>query len=311
MRFLVTGGAGFIGSHLVESLLQRGHKVRVIDNFSTGKKDNISAFTNDIELINADIRNFEAVEYATKDIDVILHHAALASVPGSVSDPLTANDVNITGTINVLEGAKRNNVQRVVFAASSAAYGDEPESPKHEKMKPQPLSPYAVGKLAGEYYCKIYADLYGLQTVTFRYFNVFGHRQDPESQYAAVIPKFITSIIADKSPIIFGDGLQTRDFTHVDNIVEANILAATTADLSGVLFNCACGEAISLNEVVQIINNFLGKNIQPIYEAARPGDIKHSLASIDLIHDQLNFIPKYNFKQGLEKTIPFYVEQNS
>ena len=306
MRFLVTGGAGFIGSHLVESLLHRGHEVRIIDNFSTGKKENITVFGKDVDVVNADIRNFEAVELATKNIDIILHHAALASVPGSVSDPLTANDVNITGTLNILEAAKRNKVQKVIMAASSAAYGDEPESPKHEDMKPQVLSPYGVGKLAGEYYCKVYADLYGLQTVTFRYFNVFGHRQDPESQYAAVIPKFITSIISDTSPIIFGDGLQTRDFTHVDNIVEANILAATTPNLSGVLFNCACGEAITLNEVVRIINEFLGKDIKPIYNDPRPGDIKHSLASIKLIKDKLNFVPKYNFKEGLEKTIPFY-----
>jgi len=306
MKFLITGGAGFIGSHLAENLLKLGYSVSIIDNFSTGKESNIEAFRKDVEVFDKDIRNFESVNKATAGVDVILHHAAMASVPASVADPLTANEINISGTLNILEAAKQNGVKRVVFAASSAAYGDEPESPKHEQMKPQPLSPYAVGKLAGEYYCKLYFDLYGLETVGLRYFNVFGHRQDPNSQYAAVIPKFITSMIEGKSPVIFGDGLQTRDFTHVENIVQANLLASTVANIAGGLYNCACGEAISLNDVVNVINTFLGTKIEPRYEDPRPGDIKFSLASIALIKEKLNFNPKYNFQEGLAKTIPFY-----
>jgi UDP-glucose 4-epimerase len=306
MNFIVTGGAGFIGSHLVEHLLKLGHSVKVIDNFLTGKKANIQPFVKDIELFEIDIRDFDKVLKATKGSDVILHHAALASVPASVADPIFANEVNITGTLNVLESAKRNNVKRVVFAASSAAYGDDPESPKHEVMRPQPLSPYAVGKITGEYYCKLYSELYGLATVAFRYFNVFGSRQDPNSQYAAVIPKFITAMIEGKSPTIFGDGFQTRDFVHIDNVVEANLLAATlTGNISG-LYNCACGEAVTLNDVVRLINEILGTNIEPIYAEARAGDIKYSLASIGLIKEKLHFEPKLNFKEGLKQTIPFY-----
>jgi nucleoside-diphosphate-sugar epimerase len=308
LNFLVTGGAGFIGSHLVENLLQMGHGVKVIDNFSTGKRTNLEPFKKDIEIFEIDIRNLEQVVAAVKGIDIILHHAALASVPASVADPLTANEVNITGTLNVLESARRNKVKRVVFAASSAAYGDDPESPKREDMRPQPLSPYAVGKLAGEYYCKMYAELYDVETVAFRYFNVFGARQDPNSQYAAVIPKFITAMVAGERPTIFGDGLQTRDFVHINNVVEANLLAATMPGKISGLFNCACGEAITLNDVVTVINEILGTDIQPIYAETRAGDIKYSLAAIDLLKEQLHFIPKLNFKDGLKLTIPSYLK---
>ncbi len=308
-NFLVTGGAGFIGSHLVENLLHMGHSVKVIDNFYSGKQSNIAPFKNDIELLEIDIRDFDKVVQAVKGSEIILHHAALASVPASVADPITANDVNITGTLNVLESAKRNNVKRVVFAASSAAYGDDPESPKREDMRPQPLSPYAVGKLAGEYYCKMFAELYDVETVAYRYFNVFGARQDPNSQYAAVIPKFITAMIAGEQPVIFGDGLQTRDFVHVKNVVEANILAATMPGKISGLFNCACGEAITLNDVVSAINEILGTSIEPIYAQPRAGDIKYSLASIDLLKEQLHFVPKLNFIEGLKQTIPFYTSR--
>ncbi len=306
MNFMVTGGAGFIGSHLVENLLHLGHSVKVIDNFSAGKRSNLAPFKNDIEIFEIDVRDFDKVVAAVKGSDIILHHAALASVPASVADPITANEVNITGTLNVLESAKRNGVKRVVFAASSAAYGDDPESPKRENMRPQPLSPYAVGKLAGEYYCKMFAELYEVETVAFRYFNVFGKRQDPNSQYAAVIPKFITAMVAGDRPVIFGDGLQTRDFVHVKNVVEANILAATVPGRISGLFNCACGEAITLNDVVSAINEILGTSIDPIYADPRAGDIKYSLASIDLLKEQLHFVPKLNFKDGLKQTIPYY-----
>lgn len=307
-NFLVTGGAGFIGSHLVENLLQMGHTVKVIDNFSAGKRSNLEPFKNDIEVFEIDIRNFDKVVAAAKGSEIILHHAALASVPASVADPITANEVNITGTLNVLESAKRNGIKRVVFAASSAAYGDDPESPKREYMRPQPLSPYAVGKLAGEYYCKMFAELYDVETIAFRYFNVFGARQDPNSQYAAVIPKFITSMIDGERPVIFGDGLQTRDFVHVKNVVEANILAATMPGKISGLFNFACGEAITLNDVVSTINEILGTSIEPIYAAPRAGDVKYSLASIDLLKEQLHFSPKLNFIDGLKQTIPYYLQ---
>lgn len=307
-NFLVTGGAGFIGSHLVENILQMGHTVKVIDNFSAGKRSNLEPYKNDVEVFEIDIRNFDKVVAAVKGSDIILHHAALASVPASVADPITANEVNITGTLNVLESAKRNGVKRVVFAASSAAYGDDPESPKREYMRPQPMSPYAVGKLAGEYYCKMFAELYDVETIAFRYFNVFGARQDPNSQYAAVIPKFITTMIDGDRPVIFGDGLQTRDFVHVKNVVEANILAATMPGKISGLFNCACGEAITLTDVVTAINEILGTSIEPIYSEPRAGDIKYSLASIDLLKEQLHFVPKLNFKDGLKQTIPYYLQ---
>jgi len=219
VKFLVTGGAGFIGSNIVEELLNRGCTVRVLDNFSTGKRENLKQFNKDIELIEGDIRSYHIVQQAVKGIDVILHQAALPSVPRSIKDPITSNEVNVVGTLNILEAAKENGVKRVVYASSSSVYGDNPELPKHEGMMPNPLSPYAVSKLAGEKYCNIYSRLYGIETVTLRYFNVFGPKQDPNSQYSAVIPLFIKAIMNDKQPIIFGDGTQSRDFTHVANVV--------------------------------------------------------------------------------------------
>ena len=219
LNFLVTGGAGFIGSNIVEELLKRGYKVRVLDNFSTGKRENLKQFNKDIELIEGDIRSYHIVQQAVKGIDVILHQAALPSVPRSIKDPITSNEVNVVGTLNILEAAKDAGVKRVVYASSSSVYGDNPELPKHEKMMPNPLSPYAVSKLAGEKYCNVYSRLYGIETVGLRYFNVFGPKQDPNSQYSAVIPLFIKAIMNDKQPIIFGDGTQSRDFTHVANVV--------------------------------------------------------------------------------------------
>ena len=219
LNFLVTGGAGFIGSNIVEVLLKRGYTVRVLDNFSTGKRENLKQFNKDIELIEGDIRSYHIVQQAVKGIDVILHQAALPSVPRSIKDPITSNEVNVVGTLNILEAAKDAGVKRVVYASSSSVYGDNPELPKHEKMMPNPLSPYAVSKLAGEKYCNVYSRLYGIETVGLRYFNVFGPKQDPNSQYSAVIPLFIKAIMNDKQPIIFGDGTQSRDFTHVANVV--------------------------------------------------------------------------------------------
>ena len=308
-KFLVTGGAGFIGSNIVEELLKRGHFVRVLDNFATGKRENLKEFEKDIEFLEGDIRSYHIVRQAVKDIEVILHQAALPSVPRSINDPITTNEVNVMGTLNILDAAKDVGVRRIVYASSSSVYGDNPELPKREDMFPNPLSPYAVSKLAGEKYCNVFSRLYGVETVTLRYFNVFGPKQDPNSQYSAVIPKFIEAIKADKQPIIYGDGTQSRDFTFVANVVEANILAATKDIGSGLVMNCACHGQITLNELVRQINNLLGKNIETIYAKSREGDIKHSFADISLIKEKLNFIPNISFALGLKKTIEFFTNR--
>ncbi|MEW5844074.1 MAG: SDR family oxidoreductase [Bacteroidota bacterium] len=306
MNFLVTGGAGFIGSNLAEALLKHGHSVRVLDNFSTGKRENLKDFLNDIELIEGDICNYDAVVKSVKGIEVILHEAALPSVPRSIIDPIKSNEVNVGGTLNVLNAAKENGVKRVVFASSSSIYGDTPELPKHEGMIPNPLSPYAVSKLTGEKYCNVFSRLYGLETVALRYFNVFGPRQDPGSQYSAVIPKFIKAMQKDEQPTIYGDGEQSRDFTYIANVVDANILAATKEYESGLAMNCACHDQITLNQLVNEINSLLGEGIKPKYVDPRPGDIKHSFAAIEKIKSVLGFNPSINFKDGLRKTIEWY-----
>jgi nucleoside-diphosphate-sugar epimerase len=306
MKYLVTGGAGFIGSNLVEELVRRGESIRVLDNYSSGKKENLVDFAEQIELIEGDIRNYNIVRDAVSDIDVILHQAALPSVPRSINDPITTNEVNVSGTLNVLNAAKDAKVKRVVFASSSSVYGDAPELPKHEGMIPNPLSPYAVSKLAGEKYCNVFSSVYGLETVALRYFNVFGPKQDPTSQYSAVIPKFINSLLNNKRPIIYGDGEQSRDFTFVANVVNANILASTKENLSGIVMNSACHGRITLNELVAIINEILGKNISPIYQDERTGDIKHSFASIELAKAKLDYMPIVPFKEGLNYTIEYY-----
>lgn len=309
MRFLVTGGAGFIGSNIVEELLKRGYIVRVLDNFSTGKRENLRPFEKDIEIIEGDIRSYHTVNQAIKSIDVILHQAALPSVPRSINDPITTNDVNVLGTLNVLDAAKDNKVKRIVFASSSSIYGDNPELPKHEGMIPNPLSPYAVSKLAAEKYCQVFGKLYNIETVVLRYFNVFGPRQDPNSQYSAVIPKFIKAMMNDKQPTIYGDGTQSRDFTYVSNVVEGNILAATKDVETGLVMNCACHGQVTLNELVKELNVLLGKDIKPIYGERKPGDIKHSFASIDLISEKLNYKPLVDFKEGLKRTVEYYSRQ--
>lgn len=307
MKFLVTGGAGFIGSNIVEGLLNAGYSVRVIDNFSTGKRENLEGFLNHIELIEGDIRSYHIVQEAVKGTDIILHQAALPSVPRSIKDPITTNEVNISGTLNLLEAAIKSGVKRFVYASSSSIYGDNPELPKHEEMIPNPLSPYAVSKLAAEKYCQVFSRIYGLQTVGLRYFNVFGMRQDPNSQYSAVIPKFIKSILHDKAPVIYGDGEQSRDFTYVQNVVEANILAATKEIKESFIVNCACHERTTLNELVKKINEILNKNIEPVYEAARPGDVKHSFANITLANKLLGYSPGIDFYRGLKLTADSFI----
>jgi len=303
MKFLVTGGAGFIGSNIVGELLNRNYEVRVLDNFSTGKRENLNDYGNDIELIEGDIRSYHIVKDAVQGIDVILHQAALPSVPRSINDPITSNDVNVTGTLNILEAARKADVQKIVFASSSSVYGDNPKLPKEESMIPNPLSPYAVSKLSGEKYCQVFTRIYGLKTVALRYFNVFGPRQDPNSQYSAVIPRFIKAIKNDISPVIFGDGEQSRDFTFVRNVIEGNILAATTDCEPGLAMNCACHGRITLNELVAMINEILGKDVKPVYKEPRAGDIKHSFADIQLAEKNLNYKPLVTFKEGLKITI--------
>ncbi len=308
MKYLVTGGAGFIGSNLVAELLNRGHQVRVLDNFATGRRENILPFLDRIELIEGDLRSYHIVREAVDGVDFILHQGALPSVPRSIKDPITSNEVNVTGTLNILDAALDAGVKRVVFASSSSIYGDSPTLPKQEDMIPNPLSPYAVSKLAGEKYCQVFARIYNLHTVALRYFNVFGPRQDPNSQYSAVIPKFIKAILKDESPTIFGDGTQSRDFTYVSNVVEANILATEADFPPGMVFNCACHERTNLNELVEKINAILGKNIKPRYADPRPGDVKHSYADIERIQKYLGYEPRVLFDEGLEKTIRWYQE---
>ena len=310
MKYLVTGGAGFIGSNIVEELVKRKHQVRVLDNFATGRRQNIIPFINNIELIEGDLRSYHIVRGAVDDVDFVLHQGALPSVPRSINDPITTNEVNVTGTLNILNAANDAGVKRVVFASSSSIYGDSERLPKQEDMIPNPLSPYAVSKLAGEKYCQVFSKIYKLHTTCLRYFNVFGPRQDPTSQYSAVIPKFITAIAQDRQPVIFGDGLQSRDFTFVTNVIQANILATETDTPSGMVFNCACHERIDLNHLVQTINKIVGKNIEPIYSEPRPGDVKHSFADIEKISGHLGYKPGVLFEDGLKRTIEWYQAKN-
>lgn len=306
MRYLITGGAGFIGSNLAEELVRRGHQVRVFDNFSTGRRENLGEILDKIELLEGDLRNYHNVREAVEGMDFVLHQAALPSVPRSVSDPISSNNVNVAGTLNLLHAAKDAKIKRVVFASSSSVYGDSPILPKHEKLVPDPMSPYAVSKLAGEKYCQVFSRIYGLHTVSLRYFNVFGPRQNPDSQYSAVIPKFIKAILFDQRPVIFGDGEQSRDFTYISNTVEANILAAEAECPPGMVMNCAVHQRTNLNELVQMINAILGKDIQPVYEKPRPGDVKHSFADIDLLKQTLGYQPGVLFEEGLRRTIRWY-----
>ncbi len=299
-RYLITGGGGFIGSNLVEELLNRGEYVRVLDNFATGRRENLKPFLSDIQLIEGDLRSYHTVQRAVEGIDFVLHQAALPSVPRSINDPITTNQVNVDGILNLLHACQEHLVSRFVYASSSSVYGDNPVSPKHEGMMPNPKSPYAVSKLTGEYYCKVFHQLHGLETVCLRYFNVFGPRQDPNSQYSAVIPKFVKALKAGKQPTIYGDGEQSRDFTYVFNNVTANLLACESPGIGGKVYNIACQQAYTLNDLVAMLNDILGTNIEPKYLEDRPGDIKHSLADISLAKEELLYEPKVDFKKGLE-----------
>jgi len=307
-HFLVTGGGGFIGSNIVAELVKRGHQVRVLDNFSTGRRQNLTYYLDRVELIEGDLRSAGIVQKAVRDMDYVLHQGALPSVPRSISDPEASTEVNVTGTLNVLMAARDAKVKRVVLASSSSIYGDIEAEYKVETLRPNPMSPYAVSKAAAEYYCQVFNKVYGLETVCLRYFNVFGLRQDPNSQYAAVIPKFIRSIRADSSPTIYGDGSQSRDFTFVENVVHANLLAVERENIAGNVINIACGDSITLLQLVEMINKILGKNVRPKFERHRPGDIMHSKADIAKAKEQLGYEVIVNFETGLRRTIEWYME---
>jgi len=301
--YLVTGGAGFIGSNIVHELVRRGDRVRVIDNFSTGIRANLSGIFDRIELLDGDLRNMGDVRKAVAGIDYILHQAALPSVPRSIRDPVASNESNVSGTVNLLTAAKDASVKRLVFASSSSIYGDTPTLPKTEDMPPNPCSPYAVSKAAGEHYCRVFFEVYGLETVVLRYFNIFGPRQDPASPYAAVIPLFIAKIAKGERPVIFGDGTQSRDFTFVENAVRANLLAAAAPEAPGKTFNIAGGKRYSLNDLVEKLNTIMGTALDPLYEEACLGDVKHSWANISLAKRHLGYEPLIDFEEGLGKTV--------
>jgi nucleoside-diphosphate-sugar epimerase len=303
---LVTGGAGFIGSHLSEQLLGCGYSVRILDNFSTGKPENLAPFRDRIELQEGDIRDIATCRKACEGVNYVFHLAALASVPLSVENPFLTNEINVTGTLNVLWAAKDAGAKRLVFASSTAVYGDNAELPKREEMAGVPLSPYALSKLVGEKTCQSFSKVYGLSTVCLRCFNVYGPRQDPRSQYAAAVPIFVSRMVNGERPVVYGDGEQTRDFVFVLDIAQANILAAETSNVTGEIFNIASEGSLTINALVRTINEVLGSSLEPTYEPPRVGDILHSAADIERARERLNFRPLYDFRRGLEITIAWF-----
>jgi nucleoside-diphosphate-sugar epimerase len=301
-KALVTGGGGFIGSHLVDRLLRDGNEVRVLDNFATGHRENLLGVDGEIELVEGDIQSYERVHNAVRGCELVFHLAALPSVPRSIQDPLTSTASNVTGTLNVLLAARDEDVRRIVFASSSSVYGPQREFPQREEAAARPISPYGVSKLAAEGYCRAFTRVYGLETVALRYFNVFGPRQDPLSQYAAVIPKFITAVLRGERPVVFGDGEQSRDFTYIDNTVDGTVLAGSAEGAEGETFNVACGEATTLNELVRHIGELSGKPVEATYAERQPGDLDRSLADISRAREVLAYEPAVDIRAGLEKT---------
>ncbi len=307
MRYLVTGAAGFIGSNIIRRLLKDNCDVRGFDNFSTGKPKNLKDFkeNDNFELIEGDLRNLNEIKKALKNVDIVMHEAAVPSVQRSIENPVFVNDSNTNGTLNLLVAAKEEGVKKVIYASSSSIYGLNEKLPKKEDMPVEPISPYALSKYAGERYCRIFSEIYNLPTICLRYFNVFGPYQDPNSEYSAAIPRFINLMLEDKQPVIFGDGEQSRDFTYVENVVEANILAAKS-DISGEVFNIACGERVSLKELVRILNKILNKNITPIFKEGRIGEVKHSLADIGKARNKIGYEPEYKFAEGIRRTVEWF-----
>ena len=306
MKILVTGAAGFIGSNLVDGLLGAGHEVRALDNFSTGHRSNLQHVADDIDIVEGDLRSYERVSWAVRGCEAVFHEAAMPSVPRSVQDPLTSSEINVGGTLNVLLAARDAGVRRVVFASSSSVYGDAPGFPRVETQATSPLAPYAVSKLAAEQYCRVAHLVYGLETVCLRYFNVFGRRQDPFSQYSAVIPKFIIMMGDAVAPTIYGDGTQSRDFTHIDDVIVANLLALDAPAAAGGIYNIACGRQVSVNHLVAELNGILGTELEADYVASRPGEVKHSCADVDRAQRELGFHASVEFAEGLRRTIEAY-----
>ncbi len=310
--YLVTGAAGFIGSWLTHALVERGETVRALDNFSTGRRENLAGISGKIDLIGADLRNADAMSKACAGVQIIFHQGALPSVPLSIQDPRTSHASNIDGTFNLLEAARAAGVQRIVYAASSSAYGNKNPLPQQESMPPGPISPYAVQKLVGELYLRSYWEIFGLETVALRYFNIFGPRQAPDSPYSGVMAKFIRMMLDDDQPVIFGDGEQSRDFTYIENIVQANLKAATApaAKVAGRVFNIACGEPHTLNETYHLLAEILGYKNPPQYGPPREGDIQHSYANISAAREALGYDPTVNFVEGLRRTVAWYQEKH-
>ena len=305
-RFLITGGAGFIGSNLAHALVARGESVRILDDFSTGRPQNLQGMAERVEILRGDLRDPEAVARAVHGVEIVLHQAALNSIPRSIKEPGPTNAVNVVGTLLLLEAARAAGVRRVVYASSSSVYGDTPDLPKTEDLPLRPKAPYGVSKLAAELYCRVFTQVYGLETVSLRYFNVFGPRQHPDSEYAAVVPRFLRRMLAGKRPVIFGDGEQSRDFTPVDNVVEANLLAAESVRGVGDAFNVACGQANTLNQVVAWINEGLGVRLEPAYDPPRPADIRHSYAAVRKAETGLGYRPSLGVREGLQRTIEWF-----
>ena len=309
-KYLVTGGAGFIGSHIAERLVSQGQTVRVLDNLSTGSLDNLVHLGDRVEFVQGDLQDQERVARAVEGIEVVFHQGALASVPRSIAHPLDTHHACVTGTVTLLDACRQAGVRRVVYAASSSAYGNSPIMPKTETQLPAPLSPYAAAKLAGELYLEAFAASYNLETVRIRYFNVFGPRQDPNSPYSAVIPLFISALLSDRQPTIYGDGEQSRDFTYVANVVSANLLAAEAQGVSGQVYNVACGGSITLLELLKEICEFLGKPFAPHFGPARVGDVKHSWADIHRAQEDLGYRVEIDLREGLRRTVEYYVQQH-
>jgi UDP-glucose 4-epimerase len=308
---LVTGGGGFIGSNLTEALLRMGHRVRVLDDFSTGKRENLNfeEVYPFLEILEGDIRDRMVCRKAMEGMEYVFHQAALPSVQRSVEDPLTSNEVNAGGTVNALVAAKDAGVKRLVYASSSSVYGDTPVLPKKEEMVPNPLSPYALQKYIGEEYGRLFFELYGIETISLRYFNIFGPKQDPTSLYSAVIPRFIDALLLGRPPVIFGDGEQSRDFTYIDNVVHANLLAMGAEHTRGEAVNVACGRRVSLNQLLKILQDIIGSHVSPSYEEPRTGDVRHSLADIRRAQTVLNYDPGVRIEEGLRKTVEYFQKQ--